>query len=133
MSVNWTLKNASNTNLAHQPSSGSPLALKFNNSGEAHLSGYATEIINTVEVYADTSTVTIQLTADNAGYVLDEAESRATESPSPHSGVLTWSDASGTTSLTFTVPGSVGVSWDWVFGGLETSVPLKLKVKVKRQ
>jgi hypothetical protein len=133
MSVNWTLKDASNNNLAHQPSSGSPLSLKFNNSGEAHLSGYATEIINTVEVFADTSSVTIMLTADNSGYVLDESESRATETPSAHSGALTWTDSSGTTSLEFTVPGSVGISWDWSFGGLETSIALKLKVKVKRQ
>lgn len=133
MSVTWTLKDASGANLSHQPSGGSPLALKFNSSGYPHLSGYPSEIICTVECEADTSNVSVNLTPDTAGDTLSEELSRALETPSAHGGTLTWTNGSnGLTTLTTTVSTMVGQQWCWDLGLAEPAVGLKIKLKIKR-
>lgn len=132
MAVTWTLKDASGANLTHQPSTGSPLALKFTNSGDPHLSGYATELIDTIVCETTSAPVVIDLTPDTSGYALDERSSTPTRNPGTHGGSLTWTDVSGQTTLSFTVPAAPGDTWGWDFGLGEPSVALKLKVKIKR-
>ena len=132
MTTTWTLKDSSGAALTHQPSSGSPLALKFTSDGDAHLSGYASELIFTCECDTDSTVVAIELTPDTAGDYLSESRSNPVETPSAHDGVLGWSDgSSGLTTLTFTVPEQTG-EWGWSFGDAEPPVALKLKVKIKR-
>jgi hypothetical protein len=132
MTVTWTLKAADGSNLAHQPGTGSPLALNFNNSGEPHLSGYPSELIAIVEADADTSTVTIELTPDNSGYTLSESASTPTRSPLTHAGTLTWTNSGSTTTLTFSVPSAVREEYGWDFGLGEPPVALKMSNKIRR-
>ena len=133
MAVTWTLKAADGSSLSHQPGTGSPLALKFTNSGDAHLSGYATELIDTVVCESSSSPVSITLTPDNSGYTLDQTASTPTKSPSGHGGSLTWTDGQdGLTTLTFTVPGTIGDQWTWEFGLAEPSVALRMRAKIKK-
>jgi hypothetical protein len=132
MTVTWTLKAADGSNLSHQPAAGSPLALKFTNSGEPHLSGYASELIACLEVAADTSTVTVELTPDNTGYTLSEAASTPTRSPITHAGTLSWTADGSTATLTFSVPTAAGTEYGWDFGLGEPPVALKMSNRIRR-
>jgi len=132
MYVTWTLKDASGAALSHQPAGGSPLALKFDSSGYAHLSGYATEIIAVVECLTDTSSVSVSLTPDTSGDTLSQSLSNPTKNPAGHSGTLTWTNgSSGLTTLDFSVPTAVDSSWAWDCLG-EPAIGLKSKYKLKR-
>lgn len=134
MSVTWTLKDASGGDLSHQPPAGDPLALNFNTQGYAYYSTYSTEIIYRAIAEVDsTGPVTIVLSPATSGYTLDETRSDPTEDPSPHGGVMTWTNSGSTTTLTFTAPSTSNTSWDWTFGGLTPTLALKLKVRMKRQ
>jgi len=133
MAVTWTLKAADGSPLAHQPGTGSPLALKFNNSGDTHLSGYASELIDTVVCESSSTPVSIDLTPDNSGYTLDQSASTPTKNPSGHRGSLTWTDGSnGLTTLTFSVSSTLNEEWGWDFGQGEPSLPARIKVKLKK-
>jgi hypothetical protein len=132
MSVTWTLLDASGNPLTNQPASGSPLALKFTSNGDAHLSGYTSQLIHTVEGTTDTSPVAIELTPDSSGDSLAETRSNPTELPSAHGGSLTWVDgSSGLTTLTFTVP-TVDEVYEWGFGEDEPPVALRMRVRLRR-
>lgn len=133
MAVSWTLKDASGANLSHQPSAGDPLALNFNTQGYPYYSTYTTEIVYmAVAETIDGDPVSIVLSPDTSGYVLDETESDPTKDPARHDGALTWTNSGTTTTLTFTVPTSVNTSWDWIFGDLTPPVALKMKARIKR-
>lgn len=133
MSVTWVLKDAAGSNLSHQPASGSPLALKYDSSGYAHLSGYPGETICLVEGTADTSTVTIALTPDTAGDSVSSSLTRIAKVPSNHSGGHTWTDGSnGLLTLVFDVPTSSGPTHGWDFGVAEPPIALKVKIRIKR-
>ncbi|WAS91026.1 hypothetical protein [Nannocystis punicea] len=131
MAVTWTLKDASGGNLTTQPTSTGTLTLNFNNSGYPYFA--VGETIN--EVYAEvdsTGPITVTLGPQNSGYYLDQVRSDPQELPSPHGGVMSWTDSGGTTTLTFTAPGTVNQEWSWGFGGLNPPVALKMKVRVRR-
>lgn len=133
MAVNWTLKNSLGSPLAHQPSAGSPLALKFNTTSDAHVSGHATELIDVVECVTTSSPVVILLTPDSNGYTLDEPSSTPSKVPAEHGGTLMWTiGAGGVTTLSFTAPAETDAEWGWTFGLGEPTIALKLKVKVKK-
>lgn len=133
MAVTWTLKAADGSPLTHQPGTGSPLALKFNNSGDTHLSGYATELIDTVLCETTSSPVSIVLTPDTSGYTLDQSASTPTKSPVGHGGSLSWTDGeNGETTLTLTAPSTLTEQWDWLLGQGETTVPARMKIKLKK-
>lgn len=133
MAVTWTLKAADGSPLTHQPGTGSPLALKFNNSGDAHLSGYATELIDTLVCESTSSPVAITLTPDNSGYTLDQSASTPTKNPTGHGGSLSWTDGeNGESTLTFTLSATEGQQWGWDFGLGEPAVPLRVKIKLKK-
>ncbi len=132
MSTTWTLKDATGANLTHQPASGSPLALKFDSNGDAHLAGYSSELIFSCVATTDATTVAIDLTPDSSGDYLSQTRSNPTETPSAHNGALTWTDGSaGLTTLTFTIPSTSG-TWEWSFGEAEPAVALRMKVKLIR-
>ena len=132
MSVTWTLKDANGNNLTHQPSGGSPLALKFTSSGDAHLSGYSSELIYTCEATTDTSPVVIELTPDNSGDYLVESRSNPTEIPTHHGGALTWTNGSnGLTTLSFTAP-TANNTYEWSFGADEPPVALRMRARLIR-
>ncbi len=133
MAVTWTLKAADGSPLTHQPGTGSPLALKFNNSGDTHLSGYAAELIDTLVCETTSSPVSVVLTPDNSGYTLDQSASTPTKNPAGHDGSLSWTDGeNGETTLTLTAPGTVGTQWGWDLGQGETAVAMRLKIKIKK-
>ena len=131
MAVTWTLKDASGANLTTQPTSTGTLALYFNNSGYPY---YAVgEIITEVVAEVDsTGPVTITLSPQNEGYYLDESRSDPQELPSPHGGVMSWTQSGPVTTLTFTAPSSVNDEWSWGFGGLTPPIGLKMKARVRR-
>ena len=132
MSVTWNLQNAFGGSLTHQPSAGSPLALKFNSSGDAHLPGYPSELIYCCEATTDTSPVVIELTPDNSGDYLVESRSNPTEIPSAHGGQLTWTSGSnGLTTLSFTAP-TANNTYEWSFGAGEPAVALRMRTRLSR-
>lgn len=132
MAVTWTLKAADGSSLAHQPATGSPLALKFTNSGYPHLDGYPTELADTIVCVADTSTVTINLSPDNSGYTLDESASTVTWVPRDHGGSHSWTSTGGVTTIVVDVPTSSGPVYGWDYGQGEPAIALKTKVRVSR-
>lgn len=134
MAVTWTLKDGAGGSLSHQAGAGSPLALKFTNSGDVHLSGYATELIAVIECVASSSPVAIELTPDNSGYTLDQSASTPTKAPATHGGGLTWVNGeNGLTTLYLTVPPTGGGEYGWELGQGEPTIALRATIKVNRE
>lgn len=131
MAVTWTLKDANDNPLTNQPGAGSPLALKFTSSGDAHLPGY-TEVIDLCEATTDVSPVAIVLTPDSSGDYLVQSRSNPTEVPGEHGGTLTWTnESSGQTTLSFTAP-TADNTYAWSFGADEPAVALRMRARLHR-
>ncbi|MCY1059102.1 hypothetical protein [Nannocystis sp. SCPEA4] len=127
MAVSWTLYNNFG-GVVGTPTG--TLSLSFDNSGYPYYSGQKVR-----DAYAEvdnTGPVTINLSAQNAGYTLDQTLSDPKELPSSHPGVLNWSTSGAATVLTFTASSTVNDEWAWGFGGLTPAIGLKMKVRVRR-
>lgn len=136
MTIQWTLKNAAGSPIAHAVPDGDTLALRYDRDGVPHLFGCALESVDVVEVDvsgADTGPVTIELAPDEPGYVIDREASNPQQDPTEHAGTLTWPVSStGLAVMTFTVPTAQNETWGWVFGEPVRPIPLKMKVRLRR-